>query len=662
MDIPAAAYKLNSLPRLALSQAASFFLLSVFRGANPMSKRRQPIDPEREEYEQARGMGADQPGSDASSPSSASTAPKQPPRPRKPKDAADGMSQPPVPPPFTVETATVKALETALGALQDSNSKLRERLDAEWLWAKSILVVAGGVVTLMFGMNFYREYVVVSELRRRSNELHKQVEDSKLAVAKLNEDLAVIKRRHDAALSESTLADANGIEATDAALQVAMFIDYAQDQLSYKQNPQRAWDYANQAETTLNAARANFSEDHPLGTSLDKLAPAIYSMKAQCAWKLGAMDKVEAAAKAAIMAAKDFSSSDALEANYYMGLAELKRAIDEDAVRGKRQDMLSEAVESLRKAAAGKNLLHTGGQPQLFLIAAMAEAGRYRAAVEEADAFLKGFPKGSVERKRLDKELQAQISLATTWRTIAEFCNNNGGALEIPSCGMEVGAIGTREGEMFDLLLEQFVRFKDGRVRHPIAALELGYYCADMMGTIRTASQSAGCGGAPGGEAPEDVAARYNFEVPFSTDESLGVIRNGVLAMKYIEYRTIEKKRDREADGRTYEETYTDQESRVVACELDDAERPIPSRRYIPYELDDKYLPFKFASSEFVGEASAMPPAPIAAEDELSFGEDEGVPAAPADPEPGPAGAEEDAPSPPSDPNPVEDDLEAAPV
>jgi tetratricopeptide (TPR) repeat protein len=437
--------------------------------------------------------------------------------------------------------------------------------------------------------------------------------------------LAAIRRRHDDALKQSAMADANGISATDAALKVAMLIDFAQDQLSYKQNPQRAWDYASRAETTLSGARANFAKDDPLGISLDKLAPAIYSMKAQCAWKLGDMDKVEAAAKAAIDAAKDLTSADALEANYYMGLSELKRAIDEDAARGGRQALISAAINSLQKAAEGKNQLHTGGHPQLFLVAALAEAGRYRTAIDEADSFLADFPKASEERKRLDKELQAQIALATTWRAIAEFCKNNGGSLEIPSCGMDVGAIGTREGELFDMLLEQFVRFKNERVRHPITALELGYYCADMMGAIRTASQSAGCGGAPGGDAPQDVAERYNFEVPFSTDESLGFIRDGVLAMKYVEYHNEERTRTREVDGQTIDETYTVKLHHVVECEIDDEERPIPSRRYIPYDLADKYLPFSLASSGFSGEQAdpTLDAAP------------------PAEPEPGPADDDE---------------------
>lgn len=228
------------------------------------------IDPERLQYESQGGVGT----------------------------ATDELAQTTVVKPpvetFSASEATVRALEMTIDALEFSNTRMQAQLDAEWKWAKSIVVTASVIVALVFGTNVYREFVAVSELRERSSQLAVQLTESKTTSQDLRDEVAALRSKYKEAIKNAKTAQASGTFVTETTLRILSLVDFAQDQLIQRHNPQRAQSHLVEADQVLRNARDRLAKtDGQWKAILDRLSVIVATVRAECAWRLGDVDELQ---------------------------------------------------------------------------------------------------------------------------------------------------------------------------------------------------------------------------------------------------------------------------------------------------------------------------------------------------------------------------------
>jgi hypothetical protein len=202
------------------------------------------------------------------------------------------------------------------------------------------------------------------------------------------------------------------------------------------------------------------------------------------------------------------------EGDHFDGIAALHMMVDDRRYGtddGKIAQFREVCIRQLEKALQGEGS-RSRNFDLVYLSAALCDASRYDEARDKTREFLQSFPDTPEKRRRLSKEVQAMIAIATVWHDVAEFAlgvrqplaSNKVG--ERP-CELEFGALKYIDGRAFEKLVSRaFARLYHTRGIAPELQKKYETYFGIVLNNIRTASgcaQTQTASSRPTGSAPQ---------------------------------------------------------------------------------------------------------------------------------------------------------------
>jgi hypothetical protein len=311
--------------------------------------------------------------------------------------------------------AQVKMLEAAVQFLNDNYESVNKKLAARWDAPKFALGVIAVVVTIVVGINGWSQYMTISQLDKRADEMRDAINEAHVQKIAISNEINGLRRNGDELREKFRILSDHADSKISAVSGVA---DAAQKSLSFlalsqldHDDPQLTIYYASLGEKRLEEALPSLKGDSALHTALSHLKLPLAIIQCRANWLAGNVAIVRDTASAIV--ARDAAAA---EGHRYLGSSLLYEATELRREDPNRSPKLSAAIESLQRAVNAEPV----SNPALILLAAAQfDDHRFESAFDSANRYLSYSPSTEEEIRRLGGGQAARVKLAQLWRSMS---------------------------------------------------------------------------------------------------------------------------------------------------------------------------------------------------------------------------------------------------
>lgn len=440
-------------------------------------------------------------------------------------------------------TATVATLKEQNSALEEARKRAEKRLQDEWLLPKRITTVIAFLAGSFALFTFWQQYVVISELRQRSerldtllteakdsvlvaqasvrennetfqNEFSQIAEQSRESINTINESAkSGLKSELDEFRSQMESDQASAFAEIEVAHRVLSIVSMGREQVFLKHNPSRALIFADAAKNVFES----FVQDSQNIGTLDSVRPVIWNLRFECLLQTLEWDRLRSESTSVIAEHPDSCITDPkfciLKPAYYYRsltginqLAQVKKGIHKNILKSedfekRYTDLLSQTIDDLQKGTGAEADDSVCSLFSSLLFVARGEYGKARTALSQL------LEKDPAINYREFAETESNRKLASEIHNLILYMIGELDAFPIQGCSGERSTITRWNAGLMEDLLSAIIQNREWHTSTRLAehnenpideqekprdfGNELGLRCVDFILELRALS---GCG------------------------------------------------------------------------------------------------------------------------------------------------------------------------